>query len=217
MSAPDDESEVRVKITKKLCFVTSHHENVFHACVSRCAIQVAVKTVIRNLSAGRCEEDEDAATKPSRDSDHSLEASGPPLKKMALDTPVSSRKSKKKATATETPNSSRKVAVPKKKAGSVTPATTKGQKSGKSPGKTTAKEVESGPPTEPLEGGWPAGWIRRTFERQSGGTKGSTDKYWYSPMTNKKFRSMAEIKRFFVHLKACRGDEEAAWMVFKGK
>ena len=81
----------------------------------------------------------------------------------------------------------------------------------------SAKEVECCPPTEPLEGGWPPGWIRKKFERLSGATKGSTDRYWYSPKTNKKFRSMTEIKRFLPILNSKNGDEDAAWKEFKGK
>ena len=80
-----------------------------------------------------------------------------------------------------------------------------------------AKEVFSGPPNEPLEGGWPPGWIKKVVERQTGASAGGTDRYWYSPQTNKKFRSMAEIKRFMAHLKAYGGDEDAAWIRFKAK
>jgi hypothetical protein len=80
--------------------------------------------------------------------------------------------------------------------------------------KEPAKEVSSGPPDEPLEGGWPDGWTKRVFERQSGSTKGTKDRYWYSP-ANKKFRSMNEVKRFLAALKTCKGDEGEAWNVFK--
>lgn len=84
-------------------------------------------------------------------------------------------------------------------------------------GRHPAREVYVGPPTEPLEGGWPPGWIKQIVERQNGASAGHTDRYWYSPQTNKKFRSMVEIKRFLAHLSECGGDEGAAWIRFKAK
>jgi hypothetical protein len=78
-------------------------------------------------------------------------------------------------------------------------------------------EVFMGEPDEPIDGGWPKGWIKRTFERQGGSSKGHTDRYWYSPVTNKKFRSMVEIKRFMAALQSCSGDEDQAWRMFKAK
>jgi len=80
-----------------------------------------------------------------------------------------------------------------------------------------AREVYLGPPTEPLEGGWPPGWIKQIVERQNGASAGHTDRYWYSPQTKRKFRSMVEIKRFLAHLKESGGDEGAAWIKFKTK
>jgi Methyl-CpG binding domain len=76
-------------------------------------------------------------------------------------------------------------------------------------------EVYSGPPTEPLEGGWPSGWTKQVVQRQSGASAGSTDRYWYSPITGKKFRSMVGIKRFLSYLDQCQGDEDAAWNLMK--
>lgn len=86
--------------------------------------------------------------------------------------------------------------------------------------KTTARrqapvEVECCAPDEEVEGGWPPGWLRRKFERKSGATAGSFDRYWYSPKTGKKFRSMTEIKRFLLLVKQGKGDEDAAWLLFK--
>jgi hypothetical protein len=79
----------------------------------------------------------------------------------------------------------------------------------------SACEIWCGPPDEPLEGGWPDGWLKRIFQRASGATKGSTDRYWYSPKKNKKFRSMVEIKRFMAALEEYGGDEDAAWKHLK--
>jgi hypothetical protein len=61
---------------------------------------------------------------------------------------------------------------------------------------------------------WPAGWIMRVFERKSGATKGSTDRYWYSP-TQKKLRSMLGVKRFVEATEVCGGDEGKAWAYMK--
>lgn len=58
-----------------------------------------------------------------------------------------------------------------------------------------AKEIWCGAPDDELEGGWPPGWTKRTFERTSGKTKGSTDSYWYAPEGGKRLRSMAEVRR----------------------
>ena len=81
-----------------------------------------------------------------------------------------------------------------------------------------AKEIWSGEPDDPLEGGWPAGWTKKTFQRQSGATKGSTDSYWFSPLTKRKLRSMTEVRRFVKALKEVDGgDEDAAFKKMKGK
>mmetsp|Transcript_29197 Transcript_29197/g.41324 ORF Transcript_29197/g.41324 Transcript_29197/m.41324 type:complete len:239 (+) Transcript_29197:1841-2557(+) len=79
-----------------------------------------------------------------------------------------------------------------------------------------AAEIWVGAPDEPLEGGWPAGWTKRIFQRASGATKGSTDRYWYTPVLKKKLRSMAEVKRFIAAFKTCH-DEQNAWDAFKAK
>eukprot|EP00978_Attheya_sp_CCMP212_P009958 scaffold23834_cov55-Attheya_sp.AAC.2 len=84
-------------------------------------------------------------------------------------------------------------------------------------GRKAAVEDWSGTPDEPVEGGWPKGWIKTLVKRQGGATAGSMDRYWYSPKTKKKFRSMAEIKRFFAALAQAGDDEDEAWRIFKGK
>ena len=40
------------------------------------------------------------------------------------------------------------------------------------------------------------GWTYEIYERQSGATRGTVDKYWYSPVMRYKFRSKVEIGRF---------------------
>lgn len=82
-------------------------------------------------------------------------------------------------------------------------------------------EVYSGPPdaTDKLKDGepWPAGWTKKKFQRRSGSTKGRPDPYWYSPIENKKLRSMNEVNRFMDALKKTKGDELKAWEIFKKK
>mmetsp|Transcript_26919 Transcript_26919/g.48952 ORF Transcript_26919/g.48952 Transcript_26919/m.48952 type:complete len:147 (-) Transcript_26919:154-594(-) len=84
-------------------------------------------------------------------------------------------------------------------------------------GRKAAVENWSGAPDEPLEGGWPKGWIKTLVKRQGGATVGHMDRYWYSPKTKKKFRSMTEIKRFFAALAQAGDDEDEAWSIFKGR
>jgi hypothetical protein len=104
----------------------------------------------------------------------------------------------------------------------------KAKKVKKSPnagGETAKREapvlVWVGEPEEPLDnnnyggGGWPKGWIKRHYQRKGGSTKGLKDRYWYSPLTQKKFRSMVEVKKFMLCLKECHGDEDEAWNMFK--
>lgn len=61
------------------------------------------------------------------------------------------------------------------------------------------------------------GWRKRTFERQSGATKGGTDHYWYTPIHEYKLRSAKEIQRFMEYMADSNGDEEKAWRRFKQK
>jgi hypothetical protein len=84
----------------------------------------------------------------------------------------------------------------------------------------SAMEIWQGVPDEPLEGGWPEGWTKKVFERQGGATKGGTDRYWFSPKKQYRFRSMREVQKYlgFVRmLGTTEADEETAWRMFKGK
>jgi hypothetical protein len=84
--------------------------------------------------------------------------------------------------------------------------------------KTSAKEIWFGTPgPDEIPGGWPEGWTKRTFERQSGESKGHTDSYWYTPILKMKLRSIKEIKRFMGYLHDSSGDEAQAWKICKGK
>jgi hypothetical protein len=114
----------------------------------------------------------------------------------------SAEKNKKQKTS----NGSKSSAKPKG------PATTSKSKKHANP-----HETYSGPPDEPIEGGWPAGWTKSVVKRQSGATAGTQDSYWYTPTLEYKLRSMKEVKRFMAALATAKGDEKEAWGVFKHK
>jgi hypothetical protein len=144
-----------------------------------------------------------------------------PTKKRAAEVeavPVAASLPKKKTTSKKV---NQNASLPKKKTVSKKVNQTKVPKPGATtsskPKKLPAKEVSCGLPDEPLDGGWPAGWVKRVFERASGATKGGHDRYWYSPLTSKKFRSMVEVKRYMVALRDCGGDEDMAWKWLKNK
>mmetsp|Transcript_32073 Transcript_32073/g.48434 ORF Transcript_32073/g.48434 Transcript_32073/m.48434 type:complete len:324 (-) Transcript_32073:2991-3962(-) len=83
--------------------------------------------------------------------------------------------------------------------------------------KSTPIPIWVGVPDEKLEGGWPDGWVKKLFERKGGSTKGHRDKYWFSPKTEKKLRSIVEVKKFIKYLEECNGDEDAAFSKLRGK
>lgn len=62
---------------------------------------------------------------------------------------------------------------------------------------------------------WPAGWIQRVFQRQSGSSRGLTDHYWYSPVMGYKLRSVVELKKFLTALQRFQNDENKAWSSLK--
>lgn len=79
-----------------------------------------------------------------------------------------------------------------------------------------ARVIWEGRPDEDLDGGWPEGWTKKIFERQSGATKGGTDRYWYSPSPEKyKFRSMAEIRTYLIKYLPKHLDHNLAYAAFK--
>lgn len=88
-------------------------------------------------------------------------------------------------------------------------------------GRPVAKLVWSGEPDEtfypwnkePIN--WPPGWKKQVFQRASGGTIGASDRYWYTPLEDRKLRSLREVARFFDCMEACGQDETQAWKRFK--
>ena len=75
-----------------------------------------------------------------------------------------------------------------------------------------------GPPTETIDGGWPEGWVKKTFERRGTvNTDGRKDNYWYTPKEQLKLRSILEVKRFMSSLEEAGGDEKKARVLSKQK
>ena len=77
--------------------------------------------------------------------------------------------------------------------------------------------IWTGVPDEPLEGGWPMGWMKKIFVRKSGASAGHTDRYWYTPECQYKLRSMVEVRKFLENLRTCKGDEVAAKRMMNSK
>lgn len=63
--------------------------------------------------------------------------------------------------------------------------------------------------------GLPEGWTAKTYQRQGGSTVGSTDTYYYSPVTQIKFRSRNKIQIFVEIVQEVGGDEKKAFELFK--
>ena len=63
----------------------------------------------------------------------------------------------------------------------------------------------------------PEGWTTKKFQRTGGKTAGSSDKYWYSPDQDIKFRSMKGCKQFVAILKelGVDGNENSALKLYK--
>ena len=59
----------------------------------------------------------------------------------------------------------------------------------------------------------PTGWTVKHFKRTTG--LKHTDRYWFSPLLKKKFRSLAQVGRFLEFLQQEQGDEAKAWELFR--
>ena len=70
----------------------------------------------------------------------------------------------------------------------------------------------------PMGRTWPPGWKKAVQIRKGGMSKGTEDKYWYSPEKKYKFRSLAGVARFLDVLDDFGGDEneERAWKAYRG-
>ena len=63
--------------------------------------------------------------------------------------------------------------------------------------------------------GYPPGWKLVEKKRLNGKCVGSIDRWWYSPQTGKRFRSVVETKKFLACLKLTNNDEDEAMHMFK--
>jgi len=90
----------------------------------------------------------------------------------------------------------------------------KGGTKGGTPGKSPAELLSTSPSPN-----LPNGWLVKVFKRMSGATAGSTDKYFYSPNNDIKFRSIKACNTFIDILgePGVNGDEAAALKLFKSR
>lgn len=78
---------------------------------------------------------------------------------------------------------------------------------------TSATEVSSGPAGPEF----PSGWVIKTYRRSGGETIGKTDRFWFSPGRNIRFRAKKHAKQFIDILNepSINGDEDAAAEAYK--
>jgi len=93
--------------------------------------------------------------------------------------------------AAESKGVSLRVSIGEGKMISGVPSVTPNVKTPKKPPKTPAILLSTKPAPN-----LPDGWLVKLFKRQSGATAGSTDKYFYSPDNEIKFRSMKGCRQF---------------------
>ena len=116
-----------------------------------------------------------------------------------------------------------KASAKKKKRPSLSPPSSKTKKKDKKETKklclatgdrmTSATEVSSGPAGPEF----PTGWVIKTYRRSGGETIGKTDRFWFSPGRNIRFRAKKHAKQFIDILNEPRinGDEDAAAEAYK--
>jgi len=80
---------------------------------------------------------------------------------------------------------------------------------------TTATEISSGPAGVDF----PDGWIAKCYRRNGGETVGKTDRFWFSPGRNIRFRAKKHAMRFIDVLKEPEvdGDEDKAAELYKSR
>jgi len=50
-------------------------------------------------------------------------------------------------------------------------------------------------------------WVKKVYARKNGASKGTTDRYWFSPKEKFKLRSLVQVKKFLTALAKTNGDE----------
>jgi hypothetical protein len=125
-----------------------------------------------------------------------------------------------KATTSTLEGTPKPVKKKKRSASTITtpPSSTKSKKKDKKENKnfalatgdriTSATEVSSGPAGPDF----PDGWVIKTYRRSGGETIGKTDRFWFSPGRNIRFRAKKHAKQFVDILQepSINGDEDAA-------
>lgn len=53
--------------------------------------------------------------------------------------------------------------------------------------------IYDGPPNKPLDGGWPDGWVQKTYQRHG---SCHADSYYFPPSSSQRLRSIPEVRRF---------------------
>jgi len=78
---------------------------------------------------------------------------------------------------------------------------------------TSATEVSSGPAGSEF----PPGWVIKTYRRSGGETIGKTDRFWFSPGRNIRFRAKKHARQFIdiLNESSINGDEDAAAEAYK--
>lgn len=80
---------------------------------------------------------------------------------------------------------------------------------------TLATEIASGPAGEEM----PDGWTVKTYRRNGGETVGKTDRFWFSPGLNIRFRAKKHAMSFIEILQEpeCNGDEQIAAETYRAR
>ena len=122
-------------------------------------------------------------------------------------TPAKPAKKEKKMSSATTPPPSSSPKIKKKKKESKKLCLATGDRI------TSASEVSSGPAGPDF----PEGWVIKTYRRSGGETIGKTDRFWFSPGRNIRFRAKKHSKQFIDILKepSINGDEDAAAEAYK--
>ena len=126
----------------------------------------------------------------------------------ATDLASSLKKKKKKRPSSEGGNVSCSASDSAKKTKRVIPLAT-GDRN------TSATEIASGSAGDDF----PSGWIAKTYRRAGGETVGKTDRFWFSPGRNIRFRAKKHAMTFIDILKepSVDGDEDKAAEVYKAR
>jgi hypothetical protein len=131
--------------------------------------------------------------------------------------PVSKSKSATRRPPTTRPSTSSGMPVPGVEAEPNAPVTATDKLSSTKQSTGGYPLVYEGPPDRKPGVVFPPGWIQRTYKRPGTSPRVRVDHYWFSPVTQKKLRSIVEVQRFLKALEENGGDEYDAWSKTKTK